>query len=119
MIVIGSTCEDKSSSSLLSDCTSGLVGGFKTKLDEYDEDKEGARERALLIESSPSAGGNRGSSWYGVKCRGGEVEVQGVSKWLYRFEFVCSRSPPGVDSRASVKSPLCKADRGLSICRPA
>ncbi len=51
--------EERSKSSLLSDCTRGLVGGFRTKLDEYDDDREGARDRAP---SSRPGGGNRGSS---------------------------------------------------------
>lgn len=46
MILIGSTRGEKSKSSLLSDCTKGLVGGFSTKLDEYEDDSEGARDRA-------------------------------------------------------------------------
>jgi hypothetical protein len=31
---------EKSTSSLLSEYTRGLVGGLKTKLDEYDDDKD-------------------------------------------------------------------------------
>jgi hypothetical protein len=61
-ISMGLTSDDRSSSSLLSDCTKGLVGGFNIKLDEYDEDSEGARDRARSMESDLSAGGNRGSS---------------------------------------------------------
>ena len=37
--------DDNSRSSLLSDWTRGLVGGFKIKLDEYEDDSEGARDR--------------------------------------------------------------------------
>jgi hypothetical protein len=33
-----------SRSSLLSECTNGLVGGFKTKLDEKDEERDGSHE---------------------------------------------------------------------------
>lgn len=53
---------DKSRSSLLSECTNGLVGGFRIKLDEYEDDKEGIRDRGSNSESSLSAGGNRVSS---------------------------------------------------------
>jgi hypothetical protein len=35
----------RSKSSLLSDCTNGLVGGLYTKLDEKDEDKDDGVER--------------------------------------------------------------------------
>ena len=42
---IGFMSEDRSRSSLLSNCTSGLVGGFKTKLEERDEDIDGFRYR--------------------------------------------------------------------------
>ena len=45
MISIGFTRDDRSSSSLLSDCTKGLVGGFKAKFDDRDDDIEGALER--------------------------------------------------------------------------
>lgn len=62
VISMGLISDDRSSSSLLSDCTKGLVGGFSMKLEEYDEDSEGARDRVLSIESDLSAGGNRGSS---------------------------------------------------------
>lgn len=62
VISIGLTCEDKSNSSLLSDWTKGLVGGFKMKLDENDEDNEGARDRALSTDNL-SADGKRESSW--------------------------------------------------------
>lgn len=53
---------EKSTSSLVSDCTKGLVGGLRTKLEEYDEDKEGARDRDTLRKL---AEGNLGSSWGG------------------------------------------------------
>ena len=121
MISIGYIWEDKSSSSLLSDCTKGLVGAFKTKLDENEDDKEGARDRAPSPANCLSADGNRGSSWKGEKSLGGDVASQSGCSDLYNPEFVC-RSPllPTVFTRGpSVKSPLCKADRGLSICRPA
>lgn len=59
VIFIGLMRGENSESSLVSDCTNGLVGGFKTKLDEYDEDNEGARDRDAF---SRSTGGNLGSS---------------------------------------------------------
>lgn len=61
LISIGLIGEEKSKSSLLSDCTKGLVGGLNMKLDEYDDDREGARERGPKSVSRPSVGGNRGS----------------------------------------------------------
>lgn len=74
----------KSRSSLLSDCTKGLVGGFKTKLEESDEDKEGARERDL---SSGSTGGNLGSNKKGEKSRGGDVASHSCLSEPYSPEF--------------------------------
>lgn len=59
---MGLTPDDKSNSSLLSDCTRGLVGGFNMKLDEYDEESDGARDRTLSMKLDLSAGGKRGSS---------------------------------------------------------
>jgi len=113
---IGFIIDDKSKSSLLSDWTKGLVGGFSMKLDEYDDESEGARDRGLSIESG---GGNRGSSWNGEKCRGGEVAIQGACSNLFRPDCGCSR-PVLFDCRIpSVKSPLCNAERGRSICNPA
>lgn len=58
---IGFIRADKSKSSLLSDCTKGLVGGLKAKLEAYEEDKEGALER-LWVEVKVSGDGNLGSS---------------------------------------------------------
>lgn len=49
---------ENSPSSLVSDCTKGLVGGLKTKLEEYDEDKEGARDG----DAPKPAEGNLGSN---------------------------------------------------------
>ena len=57
-ISIGLMSDEKSRSSLLSDCTRGLVGGFMTKLEEKDEDSDGARDPTL----SRSIGGNLGSN---------------------------------------------------------
>jgi hypothetical protein len=37
--------DEKSSSSLLSDCTNGLVGALKTKLEEKEDEREGIRDR--------------------------------------------------------------------------
>jgi hypothetical protein len=76
VILIGLIFDDKSKSSWLSDCTKGLVGGLSMKLDEYDEESEGARDRGPSNEVNGSAGGNRGSSWNGEKFRGGDVESQ-------------------------------------------
>jgi hypothetical protein len=59
---IGYAFADRSRSSLLSDCTNGLVGGFRIKLDEYEDDSEGARDCDPNSESSLSAGRNRVSS---------------------------------------------------------
>jgi hypothetical protein len=108
--------EAKSRSSLLSDCTNGLVGGFSTKLDEYDEDKEGARDRGPYFWS---IGGSCVSSCKDEKLRGGDVETHGCWPDEYRAEFVpkSPRLPSGCVS--NVKSPLCRADRGRSIFRPA
>jgi len=84
---MGFTYDDNSRSLLLSDCTKGLVGGFKTKLDDKDEDTEGARDRAPKSVSSLSADGNRGSSWKGGKFRGGDVESHSCRSELYKIEF--------------------------------
>jgi hypothetical protein len=121
VISIGLIREDKSSSSLLSDCTKGLVGAFKTKLDDSEDDKEGARDRAPSLVKFLSADGNRGSNWKGEKPCVGDVASQSGCPDLYNPAFACKRLLlPSVFSRGpSVKSPLCKADRGLSICWPA
>jgi hypothetical protein len=58
VILIGSMRAENSPSSLVSDCTKGLVGGLKTKLEEYDEDKEGARDG----DAPKPAEGNLGSN---------------------------------------------------------
>jgi hypothetical protein len=39
---MGGMVEEYSGSSLLSDCTSGLVGALKTKVEENDDDSEAA-----------------------------------------------------------------------------
>jgi hypothetical protein len=70
-ISIALTGDESSRSSLLSDCTKGLVGGFKMKLDEYEDDKDGARDRGP---SKRFTEGNLGSAWKGEKFRGGVVE---------------------------------------------
>lgn len=62
MISIGLIREDKSKSSLLSDCTSGLVGGLNIKLDEYEDESDGARERGSSNDVNTSGGGKRESS---------------------------------------------------------
>jgi hypothetical protein len=56
-----------------------------------------------------------------VKLRGGDVASQDACSDLYRFDFDCGTpcSPARSLLEPSVKSPLCSADRGLSICRPA
>jgi hypothetical protein len=59
VIVIGSMRGENSESSFVSDCTNGLVGGFRMKLEEYEEDNEGTRARDA---PSRSIEGNRGSS---------------------------------------------------------
>jgi hypothetical protein len=86
---MGSLRDGHSSSSLLSDWTKGLVGGFKTKLEEYDEESEVARARAPSV---CSVDGNLGSSRKGEKFRGGDVASQGCCSDLYKSEFCC-RSP--------------------------
>lgn len=88
LISIGYAFMDNSRSSLLSDCTSGLVGGFRIKLDEYDDDSEGARARDASSESSLSAGGNRASSWNGEKFLGGEVASHSCLSLPKNPEFV-------------------------------
>jgi hypothetical protein len=55
---MASMVEEKSRSSLLSDCTNGLVGAFITKLEDKEDDIEGARDLALSI----STDGNLESS---------------------------------------------------------
>jgi hypothetical protein len=77
--------EGKSKSSLLSDCTKGLVGALNTKLEEKDEDRDGARD--LVCESRKSGVGQDDSEnfdtlWNGEKLRGGEVAIQ-ASDELY------------------------------------
>jgi len=72
--------EEKSRSSLLSDCTNGLVGALNMKLEERDEESDGARD--LFCETVKSwtgrdESGKFASLWKGVKCRGGEVAIQG------------------------------------------
>ena len=88
------------------------------KLEEYDEESEGARERAPSV---CSADGNLGSSMKGEKFRGGEVASQAGRSDLYEF-VCCCRSPWllfVLCCNPSVKSPLCKADPGLWISKPA
>ncbi|EDN96965.1 hypothetical protein SS1G_01893 [Sclerotinia sclerotiorum 1980 UF-70] len=59
---IGFKWELNSKSSLLSDCTKGLVGALSTKLEENEEDNDGARVLDPRSGSSLSTDGNRGSS---------------------------------------------------------
>lgn len=56
-----------------------------------------------------------------MKFRGGEVVSQGACSDLYRFDFDCGNPCSLVIFLLdpSVKSPLCNADLGLSICNPA
>jgi hypothetical protein len=56
-----------------------------------------------------------------VKFRGGELVSQGACSDLYKFDLDCGNpcSLVVVLLKPSVKSPLCNADRGLSICSPA
>jgi hypothetical protein len=62
---------DRSTSSFSSDCTSGLVGGLYTKLDDRDDESEDMPDNAL------SRGRDRGvhrlSKANGLKSRGGDV----------------------------------------------
>ena len=70
---------DRSSSSLLSDCTRGLVGGLYMKLDDKDDDN------GEVPDLNPSVLPEKGtlrSNWKGVKCLGGEVAIHGPSGWM-------------------------------------
>ena len=95
---MASTVEEKTRSSLLSDCTNGLVGAFMTKLEDKEEDIEGARYLALSI----STGGNLEFSWNDEKVLGGDVASHSCVE-LYIPSLTCTplelRGP-------SVKSPL-------------
>jgi hypothetical protein len=63
----------RSISSLLSDWTSGLVGGLYTKLDENDDEREDGFD---LKASVLFVGGTILSYWKGEKSRGGDVAIQ-------------------------------------------
>lgn len=73
VISIGLISEDRSRSSLLSDCTRGLVGAFKTKLEDRDEDMEGARYRRSK-ELTSSVDAKCDSLWNGDKLLEGVLE---------------------------------------------
>ena len=57
-IFIGVIVDKYSGSSLLSECTSGLVGALKIKLDENEEDIEGAGDRLCESGIGRDAAGN-------------------------------------------------------------
>lgn len=66
-----------SSSSLVTDCASGLVGGWYAKVDEKEEDKGEAVDLKLPAESA------KGIRWSklneGMDGRGGDVDIQVMS----------------------------------------
>lgn len=62
VIPTGFSRVSKSNSSLLSDCTKGLVGALRAKLEESEEDNEGVRALVIKSSSDLSTDGNRGSS---------------------------------------------------------
>lgn len=64
---------EHSRSSLLSDCTNGLVGGLYAKLEERDDEREEIPEP--ILSTLPSSGLPR-SYPNGLKCLGGDVEIQ-------------------------------------------
>lgn len=51
--------EDDSRSSFVSDWTKGLVGGLRTKLDENEEDNDGAPDRQQESDIDRDAKGRR------------------------------------------------------------
>lgn len=96
MISIGIIPEENSRSSLLSDCTKGLVGGLSTKLDDKDEDSVLSTEGNLL------------SSRKGEKFRGGEVASHSCCSERKKLELTSRSLLPFVEVGCgpSVKSPL-------------
>lgn len=123
MISIGTMVEEYSGSSLLSDCTSGLVGALKTKVEENEDDNEAAIDGVCGSGIGLDAEDNWVSSWKGVKLRGGEVESHDGGDKLYSGSPVsttpCLLKPCGTSGLSCVKSPECNADLGRSIDNPA
>lgn len=68
-----------------------------------------------------SGGGNLGSSWKGEKFPGGDIDNHGDELKSLRLDLPPSRLRPSLATSLGpcVKSPLCNAERGRSICRPA
>ena len=113
VISMGTMVDEYSGSSLLSDCTSGLVGALKTKVEENDDDNE-------VSSIGLDAVDNCVSRWKGVKLRGGDVESHDGGDKLYSdwpvSTIPCWLKPFGL---SCVKSPECNADLGRSIDSPA
>ena len=120
---MGTMLEEYSGSSLLSDCTSGLVGALKTKAEENDDDSEAAIDGVWGSSIGLDAGDSRVSSWKGVKLRGGDVVSHDGGDKLYNGWPVsttpCWLKPVDCSDLSCVKSPECNADLGRSIDNPA
>jgi hypothetical protein len=120
---MGTMVEEYSGSSLLSDCTSGLVGALKTKAEENDDDSVAAIVGVCGSSIGLDAVDNRVSSWKGVKLRGGDIESHDGGVKLYNDWPVsttpCWLKPFGCSGLSCVKSPECNADLGRSIDNPA
>jgi hypothetical protein len=76
VISMGIMVEEYSGSSLLSDCTSGLVGALKMKVEENEDDKEAATDGVCGSSRVLDAEVIRVSSCKGLTLRGGDVESQ-------------------------------------------
>lgn len=112
--------------SLLSDCTSGLVGCLYTKLEEREEDNEDSDDLYVsarsgngicvsnnLNEANPLGGdvANQEDCWSGLK-----ISLSGS---MVLFGLVGPLGPLcWLDDASWVKSPLCRADLGRSIRNP-
>jgi hypothetical protein len=120
---MGGMVEEYSGSSLLSDCTSGLVGALKIKVEENDDGSEAAIDGVCGSSIGIDAEDKRVSSWTGVKLRGGDVESHNGGDNLYNGWPVsttpCWLKPFGCSGLSCVKSPECNADLGRSIDNPA
>lgn len=111
---------ENSTSSLVWDCTRGLVGGTYAKLDEYDDDSETALD--LDTKSTPGREDESNRSCRkAMKSLGGEVQSHDRVGLAAR-----RRSTSGSDFKSllasdlsSLKFPECNADNGLSIDNPA
>jgi hypothetical protein len=125
---MGSVLVEKLRSVLVDDCTRGLVGALRMKL-EGNDDSDGADGRIGNSQGDlGEEGGNLASNWKGLRLEGGPGVNHGVvgedpngtlSLWAaakaVSRDGVSLRFLASVKFSSCVKSPACNADRGRSI----